>query len=241
MKLTPNDVEVLIHHSICVGAHPRFDAPKVKDSIEMFIRNGAMTVTGGASGPAVIATKKGHAWLDSICSTPPPAGEDNPLGEIDWAATARMAEGEFTPMGRDPIGIVEQAIEVAHLLPESDPMRVKILHACGKRLIFTLQYVGYLTSEEPPIGNIKDEDFMECSACSKLTGMPPLCPSCLHNREVISRLKRRDQWQYRNANSDGAWSEWHDYTPDILSIPFKSTNGGYREWREKTASQMEEK
>lgn len=32
------------------------------------------------------------------------------------------------------------------------------------------------------------DEFRECAACASKPGMPPLCPSCLHNREVISRL-----------------------------------------------------
>ena len=33
------------------------------------------------------------------------------------------------------------------------------------------------------------DDFKECAECAKKPGTPPLCPSCLHNRELISRLK----------------------------------------------------
>jgi len=33
-------------------------------------------------------------------------------------------------------------------------------------------------------------EFKECASCAKKTGASLLCPSCLHNREVISKLSR---------------------------------------------------
>src|SRR5262245_29303195 len=33
--------------------------------------------------------------------------------------------------------------------------------------------------------------FQECAACAAKPGMPVLCPSCLHNRAVISALQER--------------------------------------------------
>jgi len=35
------------------------------------------------------------------------------------------------------------------------------------------------------------EDFIECAACVAQPGSPRLCPSCLSNRMLIGRLKRR--------------------------------------------------
>lgn len=32
-------------------------------------------------------------------------------------------------------------------------------------------------------------DFKECPECSQKTGMPTLCESCLHNRDLISKLR----------------------------------------------------
>lgn len=31
--------------------------------------------------------------------------------------------------------------------------------------------------------------FRECSVCARQSGSPTLCPSCLHNRDVINRLQ----------------------------------------------------
>jgi len=41
--------------------------------------------------------------------------------------------------------------------------------------------------------------------------------------------------QYRNANSSGAWSQWHDYDGGKdMSAPMPiDPHGGYREWRVK--------
>ena len=33
-------------------------------------------------------------------------------------------------------------------------------------------------------------EFIECPTCAAKSGTPALCPSCLHNREVISRLQK---------------------------------------------------
>jgi hypothetical protein len=32
-------------------------------------------------------------------------------------------------------------------------------------------------------------EFVECPICKAKPGTPTLCPSCFHNREVISKLK----------------------------------------------------
>lgn len=136
MKLTPNDVEVLIHHAVSPEPHPRFLAPAVRDSIAMFIREGALSQQGDCR---IAATAKGRTWLDAICSVPPPP---------EWGKVLKMAEAEYTPMGVEPIGTVEQALEVAHLLPENDPLRLDLLHSCSKRLIAAMQYVGFVTSKE---------------------------------------------------------------------------------------------
>lgn len=32
------------------------------------------------------------------------------------------------------------------------------------------------------------DEFKECPTCAAKPGMPRLCDSCLHNREIISRL-----------------------------------------------------
>jgi len=36
-------------------------------------------------------------------------------------------------------------------------------------------------------------EFMECDACRAKPGWPALCHGCLHNREVIGNLKRKEQ------------------------------------------------
>lgn len=60
---------------------------------------------------------------------------------------------EFIQFGMEPIATVEQALEVVHLLPPEDPIRLSILHACGRRLIAAMVFVGAAisTKNESPI------------------------------------------------------------------------------------------
>ncbi len=37
----------------------------------------------------------------------------------------------------------------------------------------------------------KEFEFKECNSCAKKSGMPVLCASCFHNREVIQTLKNQ--------------------------------------------------
>lgn len=36
------------------------------------------------------------------------------------------------------------------------------------------------------------DDFMECDSCRAKPGSPILCDGCLHNREVIGKLRRQN-------------------------------------------------
>lgn len=49
--------------------------------------------------------------------------------------------------------------------------------------------------------------------------------------------------QYRNANSSGAWSQWHDYDGGKdMSAPMPiDPHGGYREWRVKPEARTKER
>lgn len=62
----------------------------------------------------------------------------------------------------------------------------------------TLDFETYLKSkglvEEIEYGDPPSKDkasFMLCETCSSKPGIPVLCKSCLHNREVIYRLASR--------------------------------------------------
>jgi hypothetical protein len=37
---------------------------------------------------------------------------------------------------------------------------------------------------------MKDVRFKECEPCSKKPGSPVLCPSCLHNRQLIEEYQK---------------------------------------------------
>lgn len=51
---------------------------------------------------------------------------------------------------------------------------------------------GTPTRAALPIDPLEDRhlQFLECAACAAKPGSPSLCPSCLHNRDLISQLKR---------------------------------------------------
>ena len=75
--------------------------------------------------------------------------------ESHWMNLIKMAENsEFTPIGIEPIGSVKQAIEVANLLPQDDPIRLDLLRMCAKKIICTMTYMGFMTTNtelKPPI------------------------------------------------------------------------------------------
>ena len=38
---------------------------------------------------------------------------------------------------------------------------------------------------------MSDLEFHECESCAKKPGTPPLCNSCLHNRQTIEKANRK--------------------------------------------------
>jgi hypothetical protein len=57
------------------------------------------------------------------------------------------------------------------------------------------------------------EDFRECAACKAKPGSPSLCPSCLQNRALISRLqgvvRRSPLHQVKNAIRGHLFNLWN--------------------------------
>lgn len=51
-------------------------------------------------------------------------------------------------------------------------------------------------------------DFQECYDCAKKTGSPILCPSCRHNRDVISRL---------SGNAETLARALQKFAPDLMT------------------------
>lgn len=61
----------------------------------------------------------------------------------------KIAKGdEFELVNREADPVVEQALEIVHLLPPEDPLRLDLLRICGKQLIGQLTYVAIITTEE---------------------------------------------------------------------------------------------
>lgn len=63
--MTPNDIEILIHCYVSPSAHPRYDAPAVKDSIGKMVQMGLLAYTGLN---IFNTTAKGEAHIKQICN-----------------------------------------------------------------------------------------------------------------------------------------------------------------------------
>lgn len=69
--MSPNDIEVLIHHHCTPDAHPRAHASAVQEAIQRFVADGIFeTRPDLASG--YTTTAKGTAWMEMILATPYP-------------------------------------------------------------------------------------------------------------------------------------------------------------------------
>ena len=83
MKLSPSDIEVLIHCHCRPCPHPRRDAPAIFDAIRRFLYLGAIEHSPENDcepdppdheepGWAYRTTPLGAAWINAMCSVPPP-------------------------------------------------------------------------------------------------------------------------------------------------------------------------
>ena len=55
-------------------------------------------------------------------------------------------------------------------------------------------------------------EFAECPNCAVKSGSPPLCPSCLHNRQVIESLNQKLNPRLWTPEMDKVW---HQSIPDL--------------------------
>lgn len=69
MGLTPNDLEILIHHFVSPEEHPRSYAPAVQEAITHFILKGVFEKLDSGR---IVTTSKGQAWLKMILAVPEP-------------------------------------------------------------------------------------------------------------------------------------------------------------------------
>ena len=63
--MTPNDIEVLIHHHVSPEPHPRAHALAIQESIRMFIINGIFEPREGGNHRT---TQKGDALVRMLCN-----------------------------------------------------------------------------------------------------------------------------------------------------------------------------
>lgn len=68
--MTPSDIEVLLHCHIAAQAHPRSEAPAVKDAIEWFLWHNIIQKT--ARHGCYTTTLKGQKLVQMLCDTPLP-------------------------------------------------------------------------------------------------------------------------------------------------------------------------
>ena len=77
MKLSPSDIEVLIHCHCRPCPHPRRDAPAVLNALSRFLSTGVIIRTPEndnreTEGLAYTTTTLGTAWINALCSVPAP-------------------------------------------------------------------------------------------------------------------------------------------------------------------------
>lgn len=74
--MTPDEMDILMHHHISPDRHPRFQAPTVRSAITKFLDDGIFErrqVPYTREFPNIYRlTEKGHAWLTLILGTPCP-------------------------------------------------------------------------------------------------------------------------------------------------------------------------
>ena len=72
-KMTPIQLEVLVHCYVSPEQHPRFFAPAVWKAFNSFLRQGIIEYNSQRKEPFVyVTTEKGEAWLKTILATPQP-------------------------------------------------------------------------------------------------------------------------------------------------------------------------
>ena len=82
-KLTPSDLEVLIHCHTSPRQHPRVTAPAIQEALSFWLSHEAIEVVDrpvdtadtGTQVPIYSTTAKGRKWLQMMLETPEPVRE----------------------------------------------------------------------------------------------------------------------------------------------------------------------
>ena len=77
-KLTPSDIEVLLHFYMFPEAHPRWKAPAVVSAIHYFIGEKMLVEDLKSPGERRVyhVTERGGKFIEMLCETPIP--------ELEW-------------------------------------------------------------------------------------------------------------------------------------------------------------
>lgn len=71
------------------------------------------------------------------------------MSDHDFPKIITVEEGDvFELVNRVANPCVEQALEIIHLLPVEDPIRLDLLRVCGKQLMGQLTYVAVITGKD---------------------------------------------------------------------------------------------
>jgi hypothetical protein len=81
---TPLHITVLIHCHVAATTHPQYDAPAVQKALDELLNEGAIFHHEEDPTYCFRTTEKGCAWIQSLCSVPPPVQcwKDGATGEL---------------------------------------------------------------------------------------------------------------------------------------------------------------
>lgn len=82
------------------------------------------------------------------------------------------AVAEYIPPSTERIEIIEQALEVFSLMPETDPVRAELLKRCAQALIVALSPVAFMTPDEIRVQMTEGETIVNPKAAEKIKIKP---------------------------------------------------------------------
>lgn len=65
---SPNNIEVLLHYFLDPAAHPRIEAPAVRDATNMLLREGCIERWPEGAIARYRTTPLGAAWVKALCN-----------------------------------------------------------------------------------------------------------------------------------------------------------------------------
>ena len=69
--MTPSTLELLMHHHVVPGPHPRSDAPAIQEGLKQLVHHGLIEAVPAQVG-VYETTEKGAAHIQQLCALPFP-------------------------------------------------------------------------------------------------------------------------------------------------------------------------